>query len=155
MGLVTIGDEGYDSDRVRPRKKARSGNPVTRMKPNYDPARADCRNVSETLSRIGDKWSVLVIVHLGAGSLRFSELRRAIAGISQKMLTTTLRGLERDGYVTRTVTPSIPPRVDYALTALGTELLGPIRELEAFARRNQQTIAAARTAFDGHDRPTE
>ena len=81
------------------------------MKPIAEHRVAECRIISETLSRIGDKWSVLVVVHLGAGSLRFGELRREIGGISQKMLTTTLRGLERDGYVTRTVTPSIPPRV--------------------------------------------
>jgi DNA-binding HxlR family transcriptional regulator len=108
----------------------------------------ECRTVSETLSRIGDKWSVLVVTHLGEGPLRFGELRRRIGGISQKMLTTTLRGLERDGYLTRTVTPSIPPRVDYALTELGRELLVPIRALEDFARKNQPRIAAARSAFD-------
>ena len=84
----------------------------------------ECRTVSDTLARIGDKWSVLVVVYLGDGPLRFSELRRRIDGISQKMLTVTVRGLERDGYLTRTVTPSIPPRVDYELTDLGRELLG-------------------------------
>jgi DNA-binding HxlR family transcriptional regulator len=82
------------------------------------------------------------------GPMRFSELQRAIGGISQKMLTTTLRGVERDGYLGRSVTPSIPPRVDYALTGLGRELLGPIRALEAFARGNQARIAAARAVFD-------
>jgi DNA-binding HxlR family transcriptional regulator len=110
---------------------------------------SECRAVSDTLARIGDKWSVLVIVHLGGGALRFTELQRGIGNISQKMLTATVRGLERDGYVTRTVTPSIPPRVDYALTDLGRELLEPIRGIEAFARRNQDRIDAARTAFDG------
>jgi DNA-binding HxlR family transcriptional regulator len=128
-------------------KKAPFGDPITRMKPIAEHRVAECRIISETLSRIGDKWSVLVVVHLGAGSLRFGELRREIGGISQKMLTTTLRGLERDGYVTRTVTPSIPPRVDYALTELGQELLEPIRGLESFARRNQGRIAAARARF--------
>jgi DNA-binding HxlR family transcriptional regulator len=118
------------------------------MKPIPDHLVAECRTVSETLSRIGDKWSVLVVVHLGEGPVRFSELRRRIGGISQKMLTATVRGLERDGYLTRTVTPTIPPRVDYALTDLGRELLAPIRGLEAFARRNQGRIAAARAAFD-------
>jgi DNA-binding HxlR family transcriptional regulator len=121
------------------------------MKPIPQHLVGECRTVSETLSRMGDKWSVLVIVNLGDGPRRFSELRRTIGGISQKMLTTTLRGLERDGYLTRTVTPSIPPRVDYALTDLGRELLGPIRALEAFARRNQPRIAAARSAFDGRE----
>jgi DNA-binding HxlR family transcriptional regulator len=118
------------------------------MKPPVDPLSSECRTISETLSRIGDKWSVLVVAHLGDGPMRFSELQRAIGGISQKMLTTTLRGLERDGYLSRTVTPSIPPRVDYALTGLGRELLEPIRALESFARRNQARIAAARAVFD-------
>jgi len=75
----------------------------------------DCRAVSEILQRVGDKWTVLVVGKLGAGPLRFNELRAAVGGISQKMLTTTLRGLERDGFVTRTVFPTIPPRVDYEL----------------------------------------
>jgi len=118
------------------------------MKPVAEHLRSECRTISETLARIGDKWSVLVVAHLGSGPMRFSELQRAIGGISQKMLTTTLRGLERDGYVSRTVTPSIPPRVDYALTDLGRELLEPIRALEGFARRNQDRIATARLAFD-------
>ena len=78
---------------------------------------SDCRAVSDVLARIGDKWSVLVVTRLGNGPLRFNELRRAIGGISQRMLTLTLRGLERDGLITRTVYPTIPPRVDYALTA--------------------------------------
>ncbi len=83
----------------------------------------DCRAVSEVLERVGDKWSVLVVVMLGAGPKRFNELRRSIASISQRMLTLTLRGLERDGLVTRTVFPTIPPRVDYELTELGRSLL--------------------------------
>jgi DNA-binding HxlR family transcriptional regulator len=118
------------------------------MKPVADHLLAECRTVSETLARIGDKWSVLVVVRLGEGPMRFNQIRREIGGISQKMLTTTLRGLERDGYLTRTVTPSIPPRVDYALTDLGRDLLAPIRGLETFARRNQARIASARAAFD-------
>jgi DNA-binding HxlR family transcriptional regulator len=91
----------------------------------------------------------MVVVYLGEGPLRCKELRRRIDGISQKMLTVTVRGLERDGYLTRTVTPSIPPRVDYELTDLGRELLEPISALEAFARRNQLRIAEARARFDG------
>jgi DNA-binding HxlR family transcriptional regulator len=124
---------------------------VTPMKPTLERHSAECQTVSDTLSRIGDKWSVLVVVYLGEGPLRFGELKRRVDGISQKMLTVTVRGLERDGYLTRTVTPSIPPRVDYELTDLGRELLGPIRALEAFARRNQSRIADARAQFDGRD----
>lgn len=107
-----------------------------------------CRPVNAVLSRIGDKWSVLVVSYLGNGSMRFSELKRAIDGISQKMLTTTLRGLERDGYVTRTVTPTIPPRVDYALTELGRELLVPIRALGDWAVQNRHRVEEAQMRFD-------
>ena len=86
----------------------------------------DCRAVSEVLDRVGDKWSVLIIVLLGEGAQRFAELKRAIVGISQRMLTLTLRGLERDGLVKRTVHPSTPPRVSYELTRVGRTLLDPV-----------------------------
>src|ERR1700749_509694 len=119
------------------------------MKPRNTDLPADCRAVGEVLTRIGDKWSVLVVTRLGDGPLRFNELRRAIGGISQRMLTLTLRGLERDGLITRTVTPSIPPRVDYALTALGRDLLNPVSALGSWAIRNQPKIAQARIRFDG------
>ena len=87
-----------------------------------------CHAVSDVLSRVGDKWTVLVVELLSNGPMRFNELRRLIGNISQKMLTTTLRALERDGLVTRTVYPTIPPRVDYKLTDLGRELRGPVPE---------------------------
>jgi DNA-binding HxlR family transcriptional regulator len=92
---------------------------------------------------------VLVVSRLGNGPLRFNELRRAIGGISQRMLTLTLRGLERDGLVTRTVFPTIPPRVDYELTSLGRDLLVPVSALGEWAIRNQSKIARAREQFDG------
>src|SRR5918912_1274198 len=85
----------------------------------------DCRAVSEVLARVGDKWTILVVGELGNGPRRFNEIRRALGSISQRMLTLTLRGLERDGLVTRTVFPTIPPRVDYELTELRNSLLGP------------------------------
>src|SRR5437762_4634157 len=88
-----------------------------------------CVAVREVLNRVGDKWSVQVIGVLGAGPRRFTELRKAIEGLSQRMLTLTVRGLERDGLVTRTFFPTIPPRVDYALTPLGRTLLEPVRAL--------------------------
>jgi DNA-binding HxlR family transcriptional regulator len=110
---------------------------------------SDCRAISDVLSRIGDKWSVLVVSRLGEGPLRFNELRRSIGGISQRMLTLTLRGLERDGLITRTAFPTIPPRVDYALTPLGRDLLVPVSALGAWAVRNQPKIARARDEFDG------
>ena len=108
----------------------------------------DCRGISEVLSRVGDKWTVLVVTYLGEGPMRFNELRRSINGISQRMLTLTLRGLERDGFVTRTVFPTIPPRVDYELTALGRDLLTPVTALSDWARTNQDRIRKARERFD-------
>jgi DNA-binding HxlR family transcriptional regulator len=92
---------------------------------------------------------VLVVATLGDGPKRFNELRKALGSISQRMLTLTLRALERDGLVTRTVTPSIPPRVDYELTRLGRSLLEPVSELSIWARKNRAAIVAAREWFDG------
>ncbi|TIU54284.1 MAG: helix-turn-helix transcriptional regulator [Mesorhizobium sp.] len=108
----------------------------------------DCRAVSEILQRVGDKWTVLVVGKLGDGAMRFNELRAAVGGISQKMLTTTLRGLERDGFVTRKVFPTIPPRVDYELTELGHELLVPVGALGEWARKNANRVREARAKFD-------
>jgi DNA-binding HxlR family transcriptional regulator len=118
------------------------------MKPGHMHVTEDCRAVSEVLQRIGDKWSILVVGRLGAGAMRFSELRKVIGGISQKMLTTTLRNLERDGFVTRTAFATIPPRVDYELTDLGRELLVPVTALGDWARGNIARIDAARAWFD-------
>lgn len=113
-----------------------------------DPHSHDCRAVSAILARVGDKWSVLIISRLGEGPRRFNEIKRMIGGISQRMLTLTLRNLERDGLISRTVTPSVPPRVDYALTELGRGLLGPVTGLAEWAVAHQPCIAAARTRFD-------
>jgi DNA-binding HxlR family transcriptional regulator len=113
----------------------------------------DCRAVSEVLDRVGDKWSVLVVVVLGDGRKRFSELRRSIASISQRMLTLTLRALERDGLVTRSVFPTIPPRVDYELTKLGQSLLEPVGALGRWARTNHAKIVEARLKFDARAKP--
>lgn len=104
--------------------------------------------MSEILSRIGDKWTVLVVRLLGPGPMRFNELRRMVNGISQKMLTTTLRGLERDGFVTRTVYPAIPPHVEYELTDLGRDLLVPVAALGEWAQRNRPRVEKARAKFD-------
>jgi DNA-binding HxlR family transcriptional regulator len=100
------------------------------------------------LARIGDKWSVLVVMMLGDGPRRFNELKRMIGGISQRMLTFTLRGLERDGLVTRTIFPTIPPRVDYELTELGRSLREPIQALGAWAFAHLPEIQEARARFD-------
>jgi DNA-binding HxlR family transcriptional regulator len=108
----------------------------------------DCRAVSEVLSRVGDKWTILVVSELGNGPKRFNEIRRALGSISQRMLTLTLRGLERDGLVTRTVFPTIPPRVDYELTRLGRSLLEPVSGIGLWARQNRAAIQQARQRFD-------
>ena len=118
------------------------------MKPRHMHLTEDCRAVSDILQRVGDKWTVLVVGKLGEGPMRFNELRTTVGGISQKMLTTTLRGLERDGFVTRTVYPTIPPRVDYELTELGFELLEPVNALGEWARMNTARVKAARDRFD-------
>jgi DNA-binding HxlR family transcriptional regulator len=107
-----------------------------------------CRPMTDILSRVGDKWSVMIVMLLGPGPKRFNEIRRAINGISQRMLTLTLRGLERDGLVTRTVFPTIPPRVDYELTELGQSLRCPIDALGEWAFANRDKISAARARFD-------
>jgi DNA-binding HxlR family transcriptional regulator len=118
-----------------------------------DPTNPVCRTISTLLSRIGDKWTVLVVDTLGEGSKRFNELRREIPSVSQRMLTLTLRNLERDGLVSRVVTPSIPPRVDYTLTELGQSLRQPISALSQWAIDNVQTIHAAQAEFDAtHDK---
>ena len=106
--------------------------------------------VAEVLSRIGDKWTVYVVRLLSDGSMRFNEIKRAIPAISQRMLTLTLRGLERDGLVTRTIYPTIPPRVDYALTPLGQTLLVPVQVLAAWAQEHRPEIQRARNEFDQH-----
>jgi DNA-binding HxlR family transcriptional regulator len=114
----------------------------------HDPESPVCRGINHVLQRIGDKWSMLIVQTLASGPQRFNQLRREIPAISQRMLTLSLRGLERDGLVTRTVTPSIPPRVDYELTALGHSLRGPISALAGWAIAN---IAAIHVAQDRYD----
>ncbi|GAA5068923.1 DNA-binding HxlR family transcriptional regulator [Thermocatellispora tengchongensis] len=109
--------------------------------------RADC-DVRHILDRVADKWSLLVIALLERRTMRFSELRRAVDGVSQRMLTVTLRQLERDGLVSRTVYPVVPPRVDYELTPLGISLHEVIKSLVIWTEEHQQEISAARSAYD-------
>ena len=111
-------------------------------------ASADCRAVSSVLARVGDKWSVLIIVLLGNGPKRFNEIKRSVGGISQRMLTLTLRGLERDGLVSRTQFLTIPPRVVYELTPLGRSLGKAVAPLGAWAQGHIKHIARAQAAFD-------
>ncbi|MBO1333822.1 helix-turn-helix domain-containing protein [Streptomyces sp. VRA16 Mangrove soil] len=111
----------------------------------------DC-GIRDVLDRLGDKWSVLVVVELAAGVRRFKELQRAVAGISQRMLTLTVRRLERDGLVTRTVHPTVPPQVDYELTEMGHSLTHLIKGLADWSRDHKSAITAARAAWDGQER---
>jgi DNA-binding HxlR family transcriptional regulator len=108
----------------------------------------DCRKVSRVLARVGDKWSVLIVILLIDRPHRFNEIKRAVGGISQRMLTLTLKGLERDGLVWRKVFPSIPPRVEYGLTPLGRSLADPVLALGAWAQNHLAEIDAAQTRYD-------
>jgi DNA-binding HxlR family transcriptional regulator len=110
--------------------------------------------IRELLDRLGDKWSLLVVELLGDGTKRFTELRQAIEGVSQRMLTLTLRRLERDGLVHRTVHPMVPPRVDYHLTALGASLLHAVGPLVAWTRSHRDEIALARDDYDSRELDT-
>jgi DNA-binding HxlR family transcriptional regulator len=120
-------------------------------RPKLSHTEGGCRAVTPILARVGDKWSVFVIMQLGAGPRRFNELKREIDGISQRMLTLTVRGLERDGLVTRTVFPTVPPRVDYELTDLGRGLAQPVQALGQWAFEHRAEIEKARTAFDARN----
>ena len=115
--------------------------------PIEDPRAVVCP-IREVLDRLGDAWSVLVILRLGDGPLRFNALKRQVGAISQRMLTVTLRSLERDGLVSRTVHPTVPPQVEYELTELGHSLAGPIGGLADWAVANQERVAGNRRRFD-------
>jgi DNA-binding HxlR family transcriptional regulator len=114
----------------------------------HDSNTEDCRAVSSILARVGDKWTVQIVVLLGDGPKRFNEIKRMVAGISQRMLTFTLRGLERDGLVTRTVFPTTPQRVDYELTKLGSTLWNAVEPLGSWAREHVNQILQSRKGFD-------
>ena len=113
-----------------------------------DHAGEDCRNLGSILGRVGDKWTVLIVVLLGDGPKRFNEIKRTVGGISQRMLTFTLRGLERDGLVTRTVFPTSPQRVEYELTQLGSTLWEAVEPLGSWARAHLGEILKSREQFD-------
>lgn len=121
------------------------------MSPSHKHVAGRCPAVREVLNRVGDKWSVQIVALLGDGKKRFSELRHSIEGISQRMLTLTLKGLERDGLITRTAYPTIPPRVEYELTQLGRSLLKPITQLGEWAGKNRERIQSARDKYDAHN----
>ena len=112
------------------------------MRPRHPKLTDECQSVSEILARVGDKWTVLIVSLLGGGPMRFSNLRRSIDGISQKMLTTTLRSLERDGFCTRTVFATVPPRVEYELTEAGRALVPLLEPLGRWAEERALPPAA-------------
>src|SRR5690554_851579 len=113
---------------------------------------ANCNAMSDVLNRIGDKWSVMVVGILSrSGTIRFNELKRSINGVSQRMLTLTLRNLERDGLVTRTIYPEVPPRVEYGLTELGKTLTGPINKLWDWSAEHHTAILEAREIYDARE----
>lgn len=118
------------------------------MVPGINNESGQCRAVADVLARIGDKWTVYVVGLLSQRTMRFNEIRHQVPAISQRMLSLTLRGLERDGLVKRTVHPSIPPRVEYELTETGRTLIAPLREVGAWAVLHRETIEASRMAFD-------
>ena len=120
-----------------------------------DPHNPVCQTIAGLLQRIGDKWSVLVVQTLADGPMRFNELRRAIPSVSQRMLTLTLRNLERDGLVDRTVTPTIPPRVDYELTKLGKSLQKPICGLVQWSMDHVGAIHQAQSRYDSERSESE
>lgn len=121
-------------------------------KPKHDPASKDCRLVGDILSRVGDKWSMLVVMTLLDEPLHFNELKRAVQGVSQQMLSRTLRALERDGLVVRTVHLGVPVRVEYALSDLGRSLSRPVKALSAWAVESGPAIEDSRKVYDGaHD----
>ncbi|AEF45467.1 transcriptional regulator, HxlR family [Serratia sp. AS12] len=116
--------------------------------PSHDLQNADCQKISQVLARVGEKWSILIIMLLANGPRRFTEIKRAINGISQRMLTLCLKGLERDGLIKRTVIAVMPPHVEYELTPLGHSLTEPVIGLGMWASRHIADIDAAREAFD-------
>ncbi|SEE04334.1 DNA-binding transcriptional regulator, HxlR family [Arthrobacter alpinus] len=122
--------------------------------PMWDPYDRNCPS-RQVLDRIGDRWSVLVVGALAHGPLRFSALAKTVDGVSQKMLTQTLRGLERDGLVARTMYAQIPPRVDYELTESGISLAGPMLALEDWAKENMPSILSSRDAYDAEHAPKD
>jgi DNA-binding HxlR family transcriptional regulator len=133
------------------RTRTEEGAPLLHAHPAFDPdERGNCP-IREVLDRIGDTWSLLVIISLQERPIRFNALKRSIEGISQRMLTVTLRSLERDGLVRRTVKPTMPPEVEYALTEVGQSIAVPIGALGRWAAENRPLLAQARARFDAEN----
>jgi len=133
---------------MTPPNRATSGVPLLQANPGFERDSDGSCPIRDVLDRVGDTWSILVIINLQPAPMRFNALKRAIEGISQRMLTVTLRSLERDGLLRRTVRPTTPPEVEYALTALGQSIAVPIASLGQWAAENRSRLAEARRAFD-------
>ena len=121
---------------------------------DHEPSGSTCHKVSQVMARVGKKWSMLIILYLDGGPHRFTEIKRSVTGISQRMLTLCLRGLERDGLIKRTVHAVMPPHVEYELTPLGRSLTGPVKALGTWANKHLMDIDAARIAFDQRQEPS-
>ncbi len=121
---------------------------------DHEPNGSNCEKVSQVMARVGEKWSMLIVMYLDGGPHRFTEIKRSVTGISQRMLTLCLRGLERDGLVKRTVYTVMPPHVEYELTALGRSLTEPVKALGTWANKHLIDIDAARVAFDQRQDPS-
>jgi DNA-binding HxlR family transcriptional regulator len=130
------------------RTNASAAAPMLDSHPGFEPDEEGNCPIREVLDRVGDTWSLLVIINLQAAPTRFNALKRLIEGISQRMLTVTLRSLERDGLVRRTVRPTTPPEVEYALTELGHSIAVPVAALGIWAARNRDALKAARSRYD-------
>lgn len=128
--------------------KAAAAAPLLHTTPGFESDGRGACPIREVLDRVGDTWSILVIINLQEQPVRFNALKRSIEGISQRMLTVTLRSLERDGLVTRTVRPTTPPEVEYGLTELGQSIAVPIAALGSWAASNRDHMRQARQAFD-------
>lgn len=128
----------------------RKPSPVKTLEPG-EAIHAECRALAQVLDRIGDKWTVMVVGVLSGGPQRFNTILHTVGGISHRMLTLTLRGLERDGLVTRTVYPTVPPKVEYELTELGQSLISPLKVLSTWGMKHRPEIEKAREQFDARD----
>lgn len=124
------------------------GAPLLHTTPGFAEDDAGSCPIRDVLDRVGDTWSLLVIINLQPAAMRFNALRRAIEGISQRMLTVTLRSLERDGLVSRTVRPTTPPEVEYALTETGHSIAVPVAALGQWAAQNRHRLVEAQSRFD-------
>jgi DNA-binding HxlR family transcriptional regulator len=119
--------------------------------PSHDP-HAECRAIGSIFDRIGNKWTVMVVEVLSPGPMRFNQIMRTIGGVSHRMLTLTLRGLERDGLVTRTSYPTVPPKVEYELTEAGHSLIEPLKPLADWARTHRSAVEMSRESYDSRNR---